>query len=81
MGGFIHSYSQVGIGTETPTRMLDVNGNIRVTQLNDKTNTVDFEQLVAADANNNIDKVSKPSLIDDGTKQVEIVKNIRPFMV
>ena len=76
MGGFIHSYSQVGIGTETPTRMLDVNGNIRVTQLNDKTNTVDFEQLVAADANNNIDKVSKPSLIDDGTKQVEIVKNI-----
>lgn len=48
MGGFIHSYSQVGIGTETPTRMLDVNGNIRVTQLNDKTNTVDFEQLVAA---------------------------------
>ena len=48
MGGFIHSYSQVGIGTETPTRTLDVNGNIRVTQLNDKTNTVDFEQLVAA---------------------------------
>ena len=48
MGGFIHSYSQVGIGTETPTRMLDVNGNIGVTQLNDKTNTVDFEQLVAA---------------------------------
>jgi len=74
--GFSTSYAQVGIGTNEPTRMLDVEGNLKVTTLNDETNDVNFEELLAANAENNIDKVSKPSIIDDGTKQVEIVKNI-----
>ena len=68
--------AQVGIATEEPTRMLDVNGNLRVIGVNDQTNNPVYDELLAANAVNNIDKVSKPSIIDDGTKQVEIVKNI-----
>ncbi len=68
--------AQVGIATEEPTRMLDVNGNLRVSGVNDQTNNVVYDELLAANSDNNIDKVSKPSIIDDGTKQVEIVKNI-----
>lgn len=76
MIGLCSSKAQVGIGTEEPTRMLDINGNLRVSTLSNKTNNVNFEELLAANADYNIDKVSKPSIIDDGTRQVEIVKNI-----
>jgi len=75
VSGFIKA--QVGIGTEEPTRTLDVNGNLRVTRTVDKTNSVDYGFLLAADTNsNNIDKISIPAIIDDGMRQVEIVKNI-----
>ena len=69
-------FAQVGIGTETPTRLLDINGNLRVTNLQNKTNSTDHKYVLAADDNNNIDKVSIPAIIEDATKQVQIVKNI-----
>lgn len=68
--------AQVGINTETPTRMLDVNGDLRVTVLADKTNTTDYTEILSANSNNNVDKISKPAIIEDATKQVEIVKSI-----
>lgn len=69
-------FAQVGIGTETPTRLLDINGNLRVANLQDKTNSADYTYVLAADDDNNIDKVSIPAIIEDATKQVQIVKNI-----
>lgn len=68
--------AQVGINTETPTRMLDVNGDLRVTVLADKTNTTDYTEILTANSDNNVDKISKPAIIEDATKQVEIVKSI-----
>jgi len=70
------SFGQVGINTEEPTRMLDVAGDLILTDVKDKTNTAEYSEILAANAENNIDKVGKPSIIEDATRQVEIVKNI-----
>ncbi|WP_282628503.1 hypothetical protein [Empedobacter sedimenti] len=71
-----YSFGQVGINTEEPTRMLDVAGDLILTDVKDKTNTPEYTEILAANAVNEIDKVSKPSIIEDATRQVEIVKNI-----
>lgn len=68
--------AQVGINTEVPTRMLDLNGDLRVTVLADKTNTTDYTEILSANSNNDVDKISKPAIIEDATKQIEIVKSI-----
>ncbi|KMQ60120.1 hypothetical protein ACM46_17935 [Chryseobacterium angstadtii] len=51
--------AQVGINTTTPTRTLDVNGNLRVrTQTNQSANAV-YDNVQIADANGNVDYIKK----------------------
>ena len=84
------SFSQVGIGTETPTRTLDINGNLRIRELDNKTTSGDasYSYLLIAkdddkDASNNIiskhgeiDKIPISALIQSSTNNVEVKKTI-----
>ena len=71
-------YAQfVGINTTSPTRELDINGNLRVTKTSDKTNNLPHKYLVAQDRNTgNIDYITFPALDQNDAKNVEISKNI-----
>lgn len=74
----ISGFSQnVGIGTTTPTRSLDVNGDFRITKTTDKTNAATHKSLLATDKNTgNVDYISIPSLDQSDAKNVEIAKTI-----
>ncbi|KXH81569.1 hypothetical protein [Chryseobacterium kwangjuense] len=51
--------AQVGVNTATPTRSLDVNGNLRVrTQTNQSANA-SYDNVQIADANGNVDYIKK----------------------
>ena len=86
----ILSFSQVGIGTETPTRTLDINGNLRIRELDNKTTSGDasYSHLLSAkdddkDASNNIiskhgelGKVSFTSLLQSSSNNLEVKRVI-----
>jgi len=48
----------VGINTESPERSLDVNGNMRVTDFQNKTNDDNFKEILISNNNGDIDKQS-----------------------
>ncbi|WP_080778483.1 hypothetical protein [Chryseobacterium phocaeense] len=51
--------AQIGVNTATPTRSLDVNGNLRVrTQTNQSANA-SYDNVQIADANGNVDYIKK----------------------
>lgn len=54
--------AQVGINTTVPTRVLDINGNVRVRNTIDKSSDVLFDRVLVSDSNGNIDYVQKKSL-------------------
>lgn len=67
----------IGIGTTTPTRNLDINGNLKVTKTADKTNDTNFKYLLATDKNTgNLDFITIPALDQNESKNVEISRNI-----
>ncbi|MBO6212364.1 hypothetical protein [Algoriella sp.] len=86
----IIGFSQVGIGTETPSRMLDINGDLRIRQLDDKTDNTDesYRYLLSAKddeknqadvvtkVNGQVDKISFPSLLQSSSNNVEVKKII-----
>ena len=49
--------NKVGINTDKPTRKLDVNGNLKITTLTDKTSDPKYTDVLITDANGNVDKV------------------------
>ncbi len=53
-------YAQVGIGIDTPTSTLDINGDLRIRTLPEKTNTLNFDDLVV-DGNGNVSTITKSS--------------------
>ncbi|ANO49497.1 hypothetical protein Pf1_01252 [Flavobacterium columnare] len=55
------SIAQVGIGTDTPTATLDVNGTTRIRTLNDGSNSTTYPYFVVADALGNLAKADRPS--------------------
>ncbi|WP_333660315.1 hypothetical protein [Chishuiella changwenlii] len=59
-----NTYAQVGINTSNPTSSLDVNGNARVRQIDDLTETPEY--LLTADEQGNIKKV-ETSIVNNGT--------------
>lgn len=50
----------IGVNTEDPTRSVDVNGNLRITNIASKENDDEITHLVVADVDGNIDKTLKP---------------------
>ncbi|WP_374462507.1 hypothetical protein [Chryseobacterium sp.] len=66
--------AQVGINTNTPTRKLHVVGNMRVGLLTNKSESAPYDQILATDANGNIDYLKKSSMqppLDPGTSNKE----------
>ena len=64
--------AQVGIGTQDPTRTLDVNGNVRVTTYLDKSNDYDYPNIVASNSDGNLDFIRKQSIPQNPNMQVEV---------
>jgi len=57
--GTVYSFSQVGIGTDRPTKELDINGEIRIRTLNQgAVNDV----LLSADTNGNVRRITRDEL-------------------
>lgn len=54
-------FAQVGIGTDTPTTTLDVNGTTRIRTLNDGSNSTTYPYFIVADASGNIAKADRPT--------------------
>lgn len=72
----LSTQAQVGIKTETPERTVDVNGNLRVTTLQDKKDDKTYDNIVIANSAGDIDKQHKSSITQSPKQQVEIVRNI-----
>ncbi|OWP84416.1 hypothetical protein BWK59_05355 [Flavobacterium davisii] len=53
--------AQVGIGTDTPTATLDVNGTARIRTLNDGSNSATYPYFIVADPLGNLAKADRPS--------------------
>lgn len=56
-------YSQVGINTATPTKMLHVQGNMRVRDLTNQSDAKTYDRILITDANGNIDYATKSAMI------------------
>lgn len=78
ISGFHYSQhtGNVGVSTTEPTRTLDVNGNVRLTNTTEKTENAAFEQLVAADSNGNVDIITFPAVAQSDLVNLEVKKNI-----
>ena len=60
----ITANAQVGINTTTPTRTLDVNGDLRVRLLEDKAADPLYDKVLVKDANGNIDYWTRQDIMD-----------------
>lgn len=56
--------SQVGIGTTAPTRALDVNGDVRIRTLTDKSTDSNYNKIIVANSNGDLDSWDKASLLN-----------------
>lgn len=73
----LFSAQNVGIGTDTPTRKLDVNGDLRIRSANVVTGNTNYNRIIAADKNTgNVDYVTVSSIPQDETNNVEVKRSI-----
>lgn len=75
----LNSLAQVGINTTTPTRTLDVNGNLRIKTLVDKSETSSYSNVLIVDSNGNIDHLLRSDLLpkpDEFTSNKVVVNNL-----
>lgn len=69
--------AQVGINTTDPKRILDINGNLKIVKTDNKTTQIPYRNILVADENNgNVDYISFPSINQNETKNVEIIRSI-----
>ncbi|MGV4413702.1 hypothetical protein [Chryseobacterium sp. T1] len=73
---FIFAKSQnIGIATDSPTRTVDVNGNIIITDLKDKTNVAGYNNLLTASkANGNVDYIKTTALIQSELNNMAVIR-------
>lgn len=69
----LYSYSQVGIGTTNPSRMLHVNGDIKIRNLQFKASDSNYSRVLAIDNQGNIDYVDKSSITPESNGNVDKV--------
>lgn len=72
-------YSQtgnVGINTNTPTRTLDVNGDLRLKKGIDKSTDPTYKQLLAVDNEGNVDKIKFSALLQNENVNVETKRTV-----
>ena len=58
----INLYSQVGINTNNPERALDINGNLKIRELTNKTSDSNYNRILITDNEGNIEAVDRSSL-------------------
>ncbi|MFV0231425.1 hypothetical protein OBJ94_13625 [Empedobacter falsenii] len=73
----VSTYSQIGIGVNNPTRMLHVNGDIKIRNLSFKASDPNYLRVLAIDNQGNIDYVDKSSITPDSNNNINkiIVNN------
>ena len=74
-----NSYAQVGIGTNTPVRTLHVEGNMRIRELDDKSQVSDYNKLLVVNANGDVNYIEKSDLhpdTDEFTSDKQVLNNI-----
>ncbi|MFV0140814.1 hypothetical protein OBK00_13170 [Empedobacter falsenii] len=72
----VYSYSQVGIGTDNPSRMLHVNGDIKIRNLQFKASDSNYSRVLAIDNQGNIDYIDKTSILPESNGNInKIVVN------
>ena len=71
--------AQVGINTKTPQSTLHVEGNMRVRELNDKSQAPAYDKLLVVNANGKVDYIDKKDLRpigDEFTSDKQVLNNI-----
>lgn len=74
-----NSYAQVGIGTNTPVRTLHVEGNMRIRELDDKSQVSDYNKLLVVNANGDVNYIERSDLhpdTDEFTSDKQVLNNI-----
>ena len=66
----------VGINTADPKRNLEINGNLKIRNLEDKSNNSDFTHLLVIDSQGNVDKIQIPALEQNEINNVEVTRTI-----
>lgn len=61
----------VGIGTQTPTRNLHIEGDLRIRNLENKAADATYTRVLAVDNSGNIDYINKSSLLPDMTGEIQ----------
>lgn len=70
------TYSQIGIGVNNPTRMLHVNGDIKIRNLSFKASDPNYSRVLAIDNQGNIDYIDKTSILPESNGNInKIVVN------
>ncbi|MGV1003123.1 hypothetical protein ACTS9U_17335 [Empedobacter falsenii] len=72
----INLYSQVGINTNNPERALDVNGNLKVRELNNKTSDSNYNRILITDNEGNIETVDRSSLKNSIAEDIIEIKRL-----
>ncbi|MFV0148960.1 hypothetical protein OBK08_13460 [Empedobacter falsenii] len=72
----VSTYSQIGIGVNNPTRMLHVNGDIKIRNLSFKASDPNYSRVLAIDNQGNIDYIDKTSILPESNGNInKIVVN------
>lgn len=73
----LYKGQRVGINIKDPQRTLDVNGNLRVTNIVDKSTIAGTDHLIAANRQNgNVDYIDVKSLQQSGKNNMEVGRSI-----
>ena len=74
-----NSIAQVGIDTNTPTRALDINGNLKIREISDESDNGQYTKVLVTNADGNVDYIYKKDLLpatDEFTSNKEVINNI-----
>ena len=70
--------AQVGINTDSPTRTLDDNGNLRIRTLTDQTaDKTNYNRVLVSDENGNVDAGSLQSIKNEIESQIVEIKKLK----
>lgn len=75
----VAQYGNVGINTTNPTRTLDINGNLKISNLTNASEDGGFAKILIADAVGNVDYIVRADLLpakDIYTSNKEVINNL-----
>ncbi|WP_314244559.1 hypothetical protein [Empedobacter tilapiae] len=72
----VNLYSQVGINTDKPERALDINGNLKIRELINKTSDDNYNRILVTDNEGNIETVDRSSLKNSITEDIIEIKRL-----